>query len=217
MAIRVPFPLAEICALRERATKRADALPKGPQGWSISPVDPMKVVEVFESLHVRHGWVLRAYQFRSGGDGNGFVWALKEGDHFPEPTDKGNEWGVSRISQPFASVPISNPKPPGALVDFREVIEGDGTPLSYLCASVLARELFEFGALWHGRFWRAVELDIEDPEVVIEEDHIAVRLSCYTDLGCSGFFNYVDRYRNGSYVFESETTDVMVCGAGYIH
>jgi hypothetical protein len=217
LAIRVPFPLAEICALRERATKRADALPEGPQGWSISPVDPMKVVEVFESLRVRPGWVLRSYQYRSRGDGNGFVWAMPEGAAFPEPESESCLWGTRTFQTPFARLPFSHPKPHAALEDFREVIEGDGSPLSFLSSSILARELLEFGAMWHGRFWRDVELAIDDPEVAIDGDSITVQLSCSTDLGCSGFFTNVDRYRKGSYVFEPETTDVKVYGGGHIH
>ena len=32
-------------------------------------------------------------------------------------------------------------------------IEGDGSPWSYLSASILMREAAEFGAAWHGRSW----------------------------------------------------------------
>ena len=34
-----------------------------------------------------------------------------------------------------------------------EAIEGDGTPWSYLSASLFAREAGEFGAMWHGCSW----------------------------------------------------------------
>ena len=31
-----------------------------------------------------------------------------------------------------------------------QAIEGDGSPWSYLSASILSREAEEFGAMWHG-------------------------------------------------------------------
>ena len=34
-----------------------------------------------------------------------------------------------------------------------QAIEGDGSPWSYLSASILRREAAEFGAFWHGCVW----------------------------------------------------------------
>ena len=34
-----------------------------------------------------------------------------------------------------------------------QAIEGDGSPWSYLSASILSREAAEFGAVWHGCVW----------------------------------------------------------------
>ena len=34
-----------------------------------------------------------------------------------------------------------------------QAIEGDGSPWSYLSASILSREAVEFGAVWHGCVW----------------------------------------------------------------
>jgi hypothetical protein len=39
-----------------------------------------------------------------------------------------------------------------------DAIPGDGTPESYMEASLLMRELGEFGALWHGRSWGTHEI-----------------------------------------------------------
>jgi hypothetical protein len=44
-------------------------------------------------------------------------------------------------------------EPAGALDDVMKGIAGDGSPSSYLCASILRRELTEFGARWHGCRW----------------------------------------------------------------
>jgi predicted component of type VI protein secretion system len=44
------------------------------------------------------------------------------------------------------------PKPREAL-NVAEVLEGDGSPKSYLAVSLLLREIQEFRALWHGLVW----------------------------------------------------------------
>ena len=38
-------------------------------------------------------------------------------------------------------------------VPLMQAIEGDGSPWSYLSASILSREAAEFGAMWHGCDW----------------------------------------------------------------
>ena len=44
-----------------------------------------------------------------------------------------------------------------------EAIEGDGSEWSYLAASLLRRELAEFGALWHGVNWGLHTVLEDDP------------------------------------------------------
>jgi hypothetical protein len=39
-----------------------------------------------------------------------------------------------------------------------DAIEGDGSHLSYLSASLFAREISEFGAMWHGCSWSGHEI-----------------------------------------------------------
>ena len=85
----------------------------------------------------------RAYQFHEGGNGNGFVWAIPVDAEFPDPED------CLRLKDVF----LEPPKPPAALDNFMDAIEGDGSPWSYMCASILMRELAEFGAMWHGCDW----------------------------------------------------------------
>ena len=47
-----------------------------------------------------------------------------------------------------------------------EAIEGDGSPESYLCASLLARELHEFGAMLHGCNWSTHTILDQNPLAV---------------------------------------------------
>ena len=44
------------------------------------------------------------------------------------------------------------PRPPG-VVPLMQAIEGDGSPWSYLSASILCREAEKLGATWHGCVW----------------------------------------------------------------
>jgi murein DD-endopeptidase MepM/ murein hydrolase activator NlpD len=114
-----------------------------PEGWSKSRNDPAKLLTLFPKLKVRQGYVLRAYQFREEGNGNGFVWALPVDAEFPEPDES------PRLQGHF----LNPPKPFDALDDLMEAIEGDDSPESYLHASILRRQWSEFGAGWHGIDW----------------------------------------------------------------
>ena len=117
------------------------------EGWSISPVDPAAMVSAMPALRMKPGYVLRAYQYRADRDGNGVVWALPTGARFPKP-GKGQD---------------EPPRPPRTLDNVMQAIDGDGTPLSYLSASLLAREFSDFGAFGHGVQWgKCVVLD-SDP------------------------------------------------------
>ena len=58
-------------------------------------------------------------------------------------------WTIVRGSKTRGCSPRG---PPGA-VPLMQAIEGDGSPWSYLSASILSREAAEFGAIWHGCVW----------------------------------------------------------------
>lgn len=132
-----------------RSAEKARRLPRDrPDGWTVSPVDPGDVVKVFRTLKLMSGWKLCAYLFGEDGNGNGFVWAIPADQPVP-PLEE-----CERQEGHF----LGPPRPPGALDDFMEAIEGNGTPQSYLSASILARELSEFGALWHGCSWTDVSI-----------------------------------------------------------
>ncbi len=101
----------------------------------------------------KKGSVLRAYQFYDNGNGNGIVWALPRGAPFPHPNSC-----VSEVNTLW-----EEPRPPDALDNFMEVIEGDGSPESYLATSILCRELRELGAMWHGCSWSTHSILYENP------------------------------------------------------
>jgi hypothetical protein len=128
----------EIERWRREANRRwAGAVPgDAPDGWSACPVDPAVVLPAFARLELRSGYHLGAYLYRSAGNSNTSVYALPLDARLPPPAAR---------DEP--------PPPAGALGDVMDAITGDGSAESYLQASVLARELEEFGAAGHGMRW----------------------------------------------------------------
>ncbi len=137
------FTATMIKRWRNKVNHLAEIDMDGPQGWSESTTSPMMLVDAFPKLHVREGYALRACQFRSGYNGNAIVYALPESILLPDPDT------CERREDVFLEPPIV----PGALDDYMQAIDGDGSLRSYLEASILARELAEFGAIWHGISW----------------------------------------------------------------
>lgn len=157
----VHFSAAEIKKLRQQATAVGE-LPKGtPEGWSKSRVDPAKVVSVFPGLKLRESFVLRAYVFKEEGNSSGFVWGMPKEAAYPEPKD------CPRLESHF----LNPPKPLDALDDLMEAIDGDDTAASYFHASLLKREIREFGGGWHGIQWgMASVLDQSPWKSPVKED-----------------------------------------------
>ncbi len=151
------FPLAKIESLRKAGQQvremREEMLQRIPPGWSKCMLDPMKLLPHFKTLKLKSGYVLRAYQFQEEGNGNGVVWAIPVGTAFPDP----NELLGDRFEL------FKAPKPSKALDNFMEAIDGDRSAWSFMEASLLDRELKEFGALWHGMKWDWQSILAEDP------------------------------------------------------
>ena len=147
------FSATEINALRQKAQEIANVPEQTPDGWSKSLVDPMEVMALFKPLHIKNGYRLRAYQFLEDMNGNGVVWALPVDAPFPEPGE---------LLEANASL-FRAPKPGKALDNVMEAVEGDRSARSFLLASILKRELDEFGAQWHGCSWTTHQILDADP------------------------------------------------------
>ncbi len=123
-----------------------------PRGWSVSRRNPGKVLCAFPGLKLKPGFRLAAYQYFDGGNGNGFVYALPQDAVLPEPHTVAKPEDLRTLT-----------KPPGTLGHFMEAIEGDPSVESYAQASLLVRELYEFGAFWHGIHWDVEHLVTGNP------------------------------------------------------
>ncbi|NHZ72225.1 MAG: hypothetical protein GWP17_03960, partial [Aquificales bacterium] len=114
-----------------------------PEGWHISTLDLRPFINVFSPLSLKPGLILRAYQFFYFRDGETEIWALPETAVFPPPDSDSED---------------EPPKPPEALDNVMTAIRGDGSPWSYLSASILARELTEVGTFGHASEWTAYHI-----------------------------------------------------------
>jgi hypothetical protein len=228
------FPLTKVQRLRKKAATLAHPPDDGPEGWSQSAVDPMAVLAVFKTLRIRDGYILRAYQFRAGGNGNGIVWAMPVDVEFPEPDN------CPRLEDSF----LEPPKPPTALDDVMKAIDGDGSPLSYLSASLLCRELGEFGAMWHGCSWsehsilgespftarrkrtiacdpwgwkwRGAKPEEWQPQVGEEKNKVTVTFFTYSGLMPEGIRCHTDTFRKNSYCFKTRRKEIASGPGGYV-
>jgi len=111
-------------------------------GWFASAYDVNDLIRVFDSLWLKAGFALHAYVYREGSNGNGIIWAVPADAPLVAPGE------CPRLEDTW----LGPPRPPGA-VRLMQAIEGDGSPWSYLSASILSREASEFGAVWHGCVW----------------------------------------------------------------
>lgn len=148
MATKTLFAIKNVFKLRQRAQEAND---------------PMALLAVFTSLHIKKGFTLRAFPYSVFEGGVGNVWAVPVSSPLPDP-EECEIVDLFKLPRPFPienscldgltmEGPVKLPRPPGALDNVMEAIEGDGTLWSYLSASIFAREVAEFAASWHGSVW----------------------------------------------------------------
>ena len=93
-------------------------------GWFASAYDPSDLMRVFDTLWLKAGFTLHAYEFRAGSNGNGIIWAVPADATLVTPGD------CPRLDDTW----LQPPQPPGA-VRLMQAIEGDGSSWSYLSVS----------------------------------------------------------------------------------
>jgi len=156
----VCYSIDEIRRLRKAAARLTELSQDAPEGWSKSRTDAGELVKLFKSLQLRKGFALRAYQFSSDGNRSGAVWAMPADAAFPEPKD----------CPTLNAHLFKAPKPAQALDDVMDAIEGDDSLESYMLASLLWRELCDFGAAWHGLSWTFHTVLADSPWKAVAND-----------------------------------------------
>jgi hypothetical protein len=201
-----------------------------PEGWSKVAPDPMKLLKGYPHLRLRPGLVLRAYQYRSGGNGNAIVWAMPADAPYPEPAEC--EPDERRFASP--------PRPAGALDDFMAGVEADGTADGYVSSSIFARDCAELGAMWHGCGWSTHTILFSDPFAAPGSPDISrtgwswarprprrweprffraaagptVTFHTFSALGRESIARHVDVYRAGGGLASRSRTVVLAAGPG---
>jgi hypothetical protein len=190
------------------------------------------MLAVFRSLRLKPGLVLRAYQFRGRGNGNGFVYATPAEASFPVPGT------CERRADHFLDPPV----PPGALGDVMEAIEGRWDAL-VLHRSVrvrprdrrvrravawlrLERAHYPGGNPFGGGYapemmttdadawqWTEPLPDTWQPTATMEFDAFTVTVYTRSALGSERIMRSTDRYAPGSYVAE-RASGIVAQGPG---
>lgn len=112
--------------------------------WFISAANPGAVLMKLPGLTLKPGLRLVGYLHRLPDDGNGVIWAIPEALSTTAQLEKALDSSGDR-AQP--------PHPQGALADLMAAVEGDRSPASFVIASLLQRELREFGKLGKSCYW----------------------------------------------------------------
>lgn len=112
--------------------------------WFISTVNPGAALLKLPGLKLKPEFRLVSYLYRSEGSGVGIVWAVPVALSTTAHLEK-----ALIASKSIAQIP----KPEGALSHFMDAIEGDRSPASFVIASILRRELQEFGVVGQRRNW----------------------------------------------------------------
>jgi hypothetical protein len=137
--------------------------------------------------------------------------------------------------------------PPEAIADFSSVLTGDGTPESYLSASIFCRDVQDLGIIWHGHSWSEHEILFEkpfdqpkyqyhfrppeegdwqwrgpEPKIwmpcfQVYRGRPRITFHTYSAMDQRALYRHVDLYEKGSYASKSDTKVLFEGGSGYIH
>lgn len=176
--------------------------------WFVSLVNPGSTLLKLPGLTLKPEVRMVSYLYRVADSGIGVTWAVPESLSGMAQLERALSQSGDR-TQP--------PKPKGALADFMEAIEGDRTPASFVVASILRRELQEFGALgtfcnWtHHRLietlptqvswqWRTqIPRDLSAKVRVLPEGQAAVEFFTCRIVPPVAIFRHLDQYPKEKY------------------
>lgn len=122
-------------------TERADLTSQ--KQWLVSTVNPASVLLKLPGLWLKPSYRLVGYLYRAAPEGAGLIFAL------PETLST-----TAHLQKALASSTIASPpQPEGAMPSFMTAIDGDRSAASFMVASLLRRELQEFGAMGKRQTW----------------------------------------------------------------
>jgi hypothetical protein len=233
------FPLPKMKRLREQAAEAAHSDADPPEGWSKSIVDPMGVLAVFKTLRLKAGFVLRGYQFCEGGNGNGFVWAMPADAPFPDPYECPRlEHVFFSPAKPLAALDdlMEAIDGDGTLWSYlcaslfcREI--GEFGAMWHGCSwgthAILDKNPLKarrsqqhgfdrpFGAAGEWT-WTKPEPAVWKPQVMEEGDSISVVFLTFSGHDVETVYRHTDKFRRGSYQFETERKEIATGPGGFV-
>jgi hypothetical protein len=187
--------------------------------WMVSTVNPAAAIFKLPGLQLKPDFRLVSYLYRADKDGIGVVRAV--------PVDHSS---TAQLEDGLVdSTSISHlPQPMGALLDFMEAMEGDRTPVSFLVASILRRELLEFGAIedrcnWsHHRLIDAIPAqaswkwgipqppDFAPKVKILPDGQAAVEFFTCRVRKPIAIFRHLDLYPPGQYLSKSQDKAIAI-------
>ena len=112
--------------------------------WYVSAANPGAVLMKLPGLTLKPNVRLVAYLHRQSDDGMGIIWAVPELLSTTAHLEKALATSGDREHPP---------QPNGAFTNLMEAVEGDHSTASFIIASLLQRELAEFGRLGKASRW----------------------------------------------------------------
>jgi len=197
MGLRTRFPRADCEELRSilaRIRRGAAEMESISEDWALDALDPRRALDRMPELWIRNGWSLRCAH-RNTHDGiRCALWA--------EPADE--------AATAFAEALLEREHP-------FEAIDGEPGAWSYLCASILHRELNEWGASGAFRRWTKHEFPMEevgleslelpdDLRPLVVEDNTRVTVQFWTSRTAGEairVYEHRDLYRVAGFAHES--------------
>jgi hypothetical protein len=119
-------------------------IPNAKGKWFVSTINPGIALMKLPGLKLKPEARLVAYLYRTSEEGRGAAIAL------PEALSTTSHLEKALANHTDDQIP---PKPEGAFADVMEAIQGDRSPISFMIASLLRRELQELGAQGKARNW----------------------------------------------------------------
>lgn len=206
----VPKSLEELGSLFHfgSSLEQTHQLPNRQGQWFVSAANPGTALMKLPGLALKPGFRLVSYLYRLDDDGVGVIWAVPEQFSTTAYLEKALMNGDDRNTPP---------QPEAALPNLMDAIDGDQSPMSFMIASLLRRELLEFGKL--GRFatwnhqrlinalpphpgwqWRTeVPKDFSPKIRVVPDGRVAIEFFTCRTVAPIAIFQHVDQYQAGQY------------------
>jgi hypothetical protein len=184
------------------------AAPQLKPDWSISTINPAAALLKLPGLQLKPTQRLVSYLYQEGSNRAGLVFAVPEALATTAQLEKALAKSGD-LKQP--------PQPEGVSPDFMEAIAGNHSAVSYVVASLLYRELREFGAAGRYRNWSyhrlidkipsqvAWQWQVEQPKdlapkakVLPDGQAIVEFFTCRISAGVA-LYRHIDQYPAGQY------------------